>query len=587
MSGLDTVIAELDKLAKLKGDTGIAGRMLSTFQNGLPGILILDALYKTIQQNGGYADLNGGLTLGIDAQLAQMIGLGASGSIDAGAVSISGSMLLNGSSLSLKASYSDASGWQLGPDLEMKLEIGLPNGVRLHLAISDMERRDGHTVKATFTAALSVGLKGGEVFSASAAGGPFLQITAYDYQWYVENRFSNVLYEIAAGGEGWEAVRSTLNLPASVDYNQFVQAVVANGSSGNFIMDIARTAAKLSPNSTSGVVKLATNFANPQAFVQSWYPGLDGLTSAGAAPGAFATYNRGASGEITIEVHYYQDTTTAGGNYFAQRYFDATGQTREIHSAQVRTFQYFDAQGNVISGPDGQPLFTRIVFANQPYNPNASISGSPVEGTVIVTYWDPQQGRYVTSGVEWDEHTVEELVGLLRENALDPSKFITSRQGANGEALLQFVDRTLAGDGTSTIHIETPGLTSLGEIIAQVTNQSEPLPDNDENDVIVVTGYRLPGNFDVSEDVSIKFSSDPGGPLEITYEGREGEGTQTQIVSDPAIVARAREIAATGNEQAFSDFGRPIIDNSVLLSEGFAVSKDGEVAILQGTVRSE
>ena len=592
---LDAVINELaGKITKKWGDAGVATRFLSRVQNGVPGLAIAVALINDILANGGYADIQGGVKIGVDASIADMLGVGLEGSIDGEQIQIGGSLLLNGTNFGVQVSFSDDFDVEWGENLEFTVEIDIGPGVKIVLNVADIERRDGAVVKASFGFALATGIVKNGVIDGKATLSPLLKVQAYDYQWYVEENFSNALYDMAVGGGTWANVANGLRLPSNITQDQFAQALFQAGSTGDFLFDIARTAARLSPNAPGGSVNLATNYVNPANFVNGWYPGLPGLTEAGASPGAQLKWTRGSDGGVQVEKHYYQSVSPEGRAQMSSEYAARNNLTSNI--PDITTVQVFEvlriaANGEAVVGPTGRPLSTRIVVSNFPYSANGVqgtfTNGSGDKAAVIMTFFDASTGRYETVAVNWDGHTAQQLVNQLREWAADPSVLMQAVRTGDTNTL-KIVHRDLATGGIVR-RVEMPGISMLSRVLEPADPGSGGGSVTAEGDEIVVTARsRLPREFEPARDARVDRNAD--GSLTLTYKADDASPERQQVITDSALIARINAALAANNLPglpAREEYDHPLLGNAVLLSTQFQVSKNGEVLLLESQSTSE
>lgn len=590
---LDAVINELaGKITKKWGEAGVATRFLSRVQNGVPAMAIVVALIQDIQANGGFADLIGGVKIGGDAVLADMLGIGGDLSLDNEQIQFSIGVLLNGTKFGVQGSFSDAFELGLEDNLEFKVDVQIAPGVMLVMEVGDIDTRDGHIVKASFAFSLAVGVSKEGTIELEGSVSPFIKVRAYDYQWYVENNFSNALYDMTINGQSWNTVASALGLGSNVTQAQFSQALFESGSTGDFLFDIARTAARLAPNSTGGAVNLATNYANPDNFVDRWYPGLPGLTEAGASPGAELKWNRGAEGAVQIEKHYYQSVSPEGRALMSNEYAKANSLTTNL--PDITTVQVFEvlrvgANGQAVIDPAGKPLSTRIVVSNFPHSANGVqgnfTRGSTEQAAVVLTFFDADTGRYVTVPVSWDGHSAEQLVDQLRAWAADPS--ILMHTVTIGDTnTLQIVHRDLDTAG-AVRRVEMPGISMLSRVLEPADPGGGGGVITAEDGEIVVIGRRLPRDFEPARDAEVNRNGD--GSLTITYTGNDST-TNQQTITDASLIDRINAaLAATGSPGLpdRAEYDHPMLGNAVLLSTRFQVSKNGEVLLIDSQRSSE
>ncbi|MBB5712706.1 Ig-like domain-containing protein [Sphingomonas xinjiangensis] len=590
---LDAVINEIaGKLTKKWSDSGVATRFLSRVQNGVPAVAIIVALIHDIQANGGYADMIGGLKVGGDASLANMLGIGGDLSLDNEQIQFSIGVLLNGTNFGIQGSFSDSFNLEpLQSNLELSTDFDIGPGVKMVLTVGDIENRDGHVVKASFSFALASGIPTNGKLDGKVIVSPFIKVRAYDYQWYVEHNLTNALYEISQGNGNWANVSSRLGLSSLITKDQFSQALFESGSTADFLFDIARTAARLSPSSTGGEVKLATNYANPDSFVDRWYPGLAGLTEAGASPGAELKWSRGADGAVQIEKHYYQNVSPEGRALMSAEYAarnNLTSNAPDITTVQVFEVLRVGANGQAVVDPAGKPLSTRIVVSNFPYSANGVqgtfTNGSGEKAAVVMTYFDAATGRYETVAVNWDGHSAEQLVDKLREWASDSSVLI--RGVAVGDTnTLQGVHRDLNTAGLVR-RIETPGISMLSQVLEPADPGSGGSVSAEDGEIVVI-GRRLPRDFEPAKDAEISRNND--GSLTITYTGSDSSTSQ-QTITDSSLINRINAALAAAGSPGLPDraeYDHPMLGNAVLLSTRFQVTKNGEVLLLDSELKSE
>lgn len=599
---LDTIVNDLSGgLTKYAGDYGIVPRFLSRVQNGIPGIAILDALVNKIRADGGFAELHGGLTVAVKAQIGKLLGAGVGGSLGDDQITVNANLDLNGSNFGLQASWSDTFQLKIEGNLEFTSEIDIGPGVKLVITVGDMERREGRVVKASFSFALAAGTNLTKTVGAGATleGGPFAKIIAYDYQWYIENRFNDILYDMVIHDRPWYLVAEKLGLPSGITQEQFAQALFENGSSGDFLVDIGRTAAQFAPGEKSGTVALASNYTNPPNFVQAWYPGIAGYTVPGAYPQGGTTWTRNGD-NVAIQKVYYQDLTAKGRAALTAEYAlrnNITADPPQVYTARIIEISNVDSNGNVVLDPNGARLVTKIIISNFSTSTAAisnGVSGRDTAGedqyaAIIVTRYDAAKGRYVTGPVWWDGRTPEQLIQFLSQAASDPTALFKSVVGEDGVESLQVVHRDEDSIATAApiTRIETPGISILQNVIAPVDETADD-GSGYSNGEIVVIGQRLPREFRPA--TAAEFQRNPDGSYVVNYQPSEGAAQQSRTISNPELAEQldaALRLSGSPQSSGQQVFDHPQLRNAVLLSGNVQVSTTGEVAFVTGQNSTE
>lgn len=184
------------------------------------------------------------------------------------------------------------------------------------------------------------------------------------------------MYDIRVNGQTWDQVAAGLGLRSGISKESFAQLLFDNGSTGDFLIDIARTASKYSDN-TEGIVFL-TAYGNPDNFVQAWYPGIAGYTKPGAYPNGFVRFTKSNS-NVSIVKEYYRDLSSQGREALGAEYAKRnkiSSSPPEIFTAKVIEISNVDASGKLLSDHDENPILTKIIVSNFPSTIGGGVNGN-------------------------------------------------------------------------------------------------------------------------------------------------------------------------------------------------------------------
>jgi Ca2+-binding RTX toxin-like protein len=591
--GLDIV---LDQLKKLDG-YGVTTRLLSTTQNLPPAVLILNRIMDQIKENGGAYELHGGLGASGGISIAGLIGGEIGADFGDDSASLGFVLNLNDTKFGLQIAYD---GISTDPDaiLAFTTTIRLPAGVGITIEVSGVHRNEAGTIdKAEIKFSLAAGVGKSGVVEGNVSGGPFLKVTAFDYGWYIDNRFTDVLADISIHNGNWSSVASKLGV-AGVSQADFVRALKENKSSGDFLVDIARAAAGLS-SQTSGSLNISADYSEVPQYINNrfFFPAsLEKLTVAGAHGGATGTWSKNSNGETVFVKSYIQNTTEAGkidltASYNKLNPSSNPADNRRVNYVEVLEYHHFDGNGIVRRAVDGTPIVTKITTSYFPTETgpivgninNGGMSKSGDSNAVIyVTYYDFNRGTYVSEQIVDDSRSAAQVLELLDRQARDPrGAFVSVDNGLDDdrdtfvfESVSSHFDAPASGS-VGVKRIESVGL-SFGDLLEP--DQGPAGEEGGDSDEIVVTAPRF--RRKPAADAELKRNAN--GSITITYRAVEGGPSQSVDIVDPAAVESiVTALKAQDAGWGATNYDHPLLRNAKLVGDGIQVSENGEVTILQ------
>jgi len=604
-----------DPLSDYLGD--IQNRLRDKFQkhdvwaNGLGWVsngpvigLVLAAIIRDIQQNGGYVEVSGGLAFSGSANIASMIGAEGGFDIRNNQMSAQAFVDVLGTQLGVGVSYHDIEGFKWLDEAKVAFSVKLGP---ITLTMSDI-KKDGNGNFLRAQLSLQLGAGGdltGENWKQYSAGaevkaGPIIAVDIFTYRGFLEERVKPGL------DNNWSTLRPSFGLSASVTAAQVFDTLRSRPTTGDFPTDLARAVATLS-STTNGQASINFNGVFNQS--SNLIPGMNGLTYAGAKFDVQIGYSKSATGEITTSVTYRQELTPAGLSLMQDRYFSNTGERLVGNAYVTEKFDYFQPDGRQLTDSNGLPQSNRISYAYQHGMQGGYVDNFNVriaEGTVTVHYYDAATGGYKASGAVWNGTALgpdglplnngSDIVKYFRDLYSDPRNRIVL--GSDG--VYRAVQINLFADGRKEISVDRLNVTSslqaaLDEIQPPAAGQGTPRTDGSDGsaDEIVVIGRRLQTiDRNLADNFTLSLPADPNGPVTITYRETGSTVTKQIVVNDPAAKAALRS-GAQELEDRTTPPATPAtatvtpdvsLPENLSLVEGFHVSADGSVRI---TIDSE